>query len=176
MVCDRCIMVVEQTLRHHGIAFEEVALGYVTLKGDLSATDHQTLLPALQKVGFDIIDDKKAKITEKIKALLVDLIQNRDNDIKIKYSQYLADKLHLDYGYLSALFSASEQITIERFIIQTKISKVKEYLTTNQLALKEIAVRLGYSSVQALSNQFHKEMGMSPTDFKGSIRLQQNLH
>lgn len=173
MVCDRCIMVVEQTLRHHGIAFESVALGYVTLKNSLSSTDYQALLPALQHVGFDIIDDKKEATAERIKALLVDLIQNRDNEIKIKYSQYLADKMDLDYGYLSALFSASEHMTIERFIIQTKISKVKEYLNTNQLSLKEIAARLGYSSIQALSNQFHKEMGMSPTEFKSSIRLLQ---
>ena len=164
-------MMVEQTLCQLGIHYQQVALGYIKLSEQLSTSNQKLLFPALQKLGFDIIEDQKTKVVEKTKVLLIDLIQNRDNEIKIKYSQYLSDNLQLDYGYISSLFSASEHITIERFIIQTKINKVKNYLKENELSLKEIAAKLGYSSVQALSNQFHKETGISPTEFRAGIIL-----
>lgn len=166
MVCSRCVMMVEQRLHHLHIAFQSVGMGWAQLAEPLTPPQAAALVIELQKLGFDLVEDKKAIIVEKIKTLLIDLIQNKDNEIHIKYSQYLTDALHLDYGYLSALFSATTHMTIERYIILAKIERVKEYLKNYDLSLKEIAARLNYSSVQALSNQFHKVTDMSPSQFK----------
>jgi AraC-like DNA-binding protein len=43
---------------------------------------------------------------------------------------------------------------------------VKELIVYDELTLSEIAYRLGYSSVQHLSNQFKKVTGLSPSYFK----------
>ena len=67
---------------------------------------------------------------------------------------------------MSSLFSSTEGITIEKFIINHKIEKVKELLVYDELTLSEIAYNLGYSSVQHLSNQFKKITGLTPTYFK----------
>ncbi|MCD6598120.1 MAG: AraC family transcriptional regulator, partial [Bacteroidales bacterium] len=50
--------------------------------------------------------------------------------------------------------------------ILQRIEKVKELLIYDELTLSEIAYRTGYSSVQHLSNQFKKIIGMSPSAFK----------
>lgn len=70
------------------------------------------------------------------------------------------------YSYLSKLFTQVEGITIEQFFILQKIEKVKEWLVYNQQSLSEIAINLGYSSVQYLSSQFKKITGMTPGEFK----------
>lgn len=72
----------------------------------------------------------------------------------------------MDYQYLSSLFSATEGITIEKFIILQRIERVKELLIYNELTLSEIAWKLGYSSVQHLSSQFRKVIGLTPSEFK----------
>ena len=72
----------------------------------------------------------------------------------------------MDYSYLSNLFSTTENITIEKYIINKKIEKIKELIMYDELSLSEIADVLHYSSVQALSNQFKKVTGFSPAYYK----------
>ena len=78
----------------------------------------------------------------------------------------ISARLHQDYHYLSSLFSEIEQITIEQYIIQQKIERVKELLVYDELNLSEIAGQMGYSSVAHLSGQFKKVTGFTPSQFK----------
>jgi len=106
-------------------------------------------------------------VIENIKIAVIDLIHyKKENDRAINISKYLADKLGMSYQYLSTLFSSMEGITIEKYIINQKIEKVKELLIYDDLTLSEISYKLNYSSVQHLSNQFKKITGFTPTEFK----------
>jgi AraC-like DNA-binding protein len=78
----------------------------------------------------------------------------------------LSEQLNHEYTSLSKLFSSVEGITIEKFILKQKVEKVKELLFYDELTLTEIAFKMNYSSVAHLSNQFKKETGMTPSDFK----------
>ncbi len=70
---------------------------------------------------------------------------------------------------MSKLFSEKEGITIEQYFIFLKLEKVKELVTYNEHTLNEIASSLGYSSVQHLSYQFKRVLGISARAFKYSI-------
>ena len=83
----------------------------------------------------------------------------------------MADEAHLEYGYLSSLFSSMEGITLEQYIIRQKIERVKELLFYDELSLSEIADRLGYSSVGHLSGQFKKITGLTPSELKKSRNI-----
>jgi YesN/AraC family two-component response regulator len=67
---------------------------------------------------------------------------------------------------LSNLFSEVEGTTIEKYVINQKIEKVKELLVYDELTLSEIAYKMGYSNVAYLSSQFKKVTGLTPTYFK----------
>lgn len=168
MVCNRCIRVVREELGHAGFAVAAIALGEVTLTGGLAPGDKQRIAELLAKEGFELIDDRRRTIIERIKTLIIAKIHHGDPEEleRILFSQYLASAITMDYGYLSSLFSSVENITIEKFVILQKTERVKELLTYDQLTLAEIAWRLGYSSSQHLSNQFRKTTGMTPTEFK----------
>jgi AraC-like DNA-binding protein len=96
----------------------------------------------------------------------VELVHHQQEPLNINLSEYLSERLHYEYNYLSNLFSDTEGTTIEKYYISQKIEKVKELLIYDELTLSQIAYRMGYSSVAYLSSQFKKETGLTPTYFK----------
>ena len=58
------------------------------------------------------MNDTKSKTIEKIKSTLIDLIQNKNNNIKDNFSVFLKEKIQQDYSTLSNLFSQIEGISI----------------------------------------------------------------
>lgn len=104
---------------------------------------------------------------EQIKTEIINYVHyDRELEGNVNLSDHLAKVLKHDYSYLSSLFSAVEGTTIEKYVILQRIERVKELLVYDELTLSEIAWKMGYSSVQHLSNQFKKVIGMSPTAYK----------
>ncbi|GAB4024352.1 helix-turn-helix domain-containing protein [Spirosoma gilvum] len=174
MVCDRCKRVVREELEALGLTVGRVELGEVDV-GDLPPTlTLGDVRQALQHNGFDLVDDKKQSLVEHIKILLINEIQHLKNErlASENYSTFLERKLGYEYSYLSSLFSASEGHTLEKYIIALKIEKVKEWLRYDELTLSEIAWRLGYSSVQHLSNQFRQVVGQTPGQFRKATHVE----
>jgi AraC-like DNA-binding protein len=176
MVCNRCIMVVKQEMERQGLHPQKVSLGEVTLQEDgISEAAKEHLDVALKNLGFERIDDKKARIIEAIKSTVIQLIHHSDNaELKVNWSNLLSEELKYEYNYLSSLFSSVQGITIEQYIIRQKIEKVKEYLFYDELNLSEIADRLGYSSVAHLSSQFKKITGFTPSEMKKTRNIDKN--
>ena len=166
MVCDRCIMVVQNELEKLGLDAKNIKLGEVILSKEITSLEKENLSKTLEPLGFEVIDDKKGRIIEKIKNIIIDLVHHQDSDVKTNLSDVLSDKLHHDYNYLSNMFSEVEGTTIEKYFIAQKVEKVKELLVYDELSLSEIANRLNYSSVAYLSNQFKKVTGLTPSHFK----------
>ena len=113
-----------------------------------------------------LIDDKRSVLIGKIKNVIIEMIHHSDELIKINFSIFLSDKLNHDYTYLANLFSEVQGITIEHFIINHKIERIKELIIYDELNITEIANKMNYSSVSHLSNQFKKVTGLSPSHFK----------
>ncbi len=170
MVCGRCKMVVEDELLKFGLHPKNIELGEVEIEEELNSDKKNQLDTVLQSFGFEIIDDKKSRLIEKIKNSIVGLVHYPDEQLHTKFSEHISSKLHHDYSYLSNLFSEIEGTTIEKYFIAQKIEKVKELLKYDELSLSEIADKLGYSSVAYLSNQFKKQTGLTPTFYKTSGR------
>ncbi|NIG53473.1 AraC family transcriptional regulator [Chitinophaga sp. Cy-1792] len=167
MVCPRCIKVVTSILEDKGLTVKKMELGKATIAGKINADQLNELIPALQHEGFLLIDDKKQQLVAAIKSIIVDTVHYSDLDeLKENFSTLLSTRLQKDYHLLSSLFSELEGTTIEQYIIQQKIERVKELLRYNELSLSEISYQLGYSSVAHLSAQFKKVTGMTPSQFR----------
>lgn len=167
MVCDRCKTAVGSELNKLGLHVENIDLGEVDLSEDELSSEQLTLVRTrLEQIGFELIGDRKSRIVERIKIAIIELVHYQNDEDKIKHSEYLSQQLNLDYPLLSKTFSEEEGITIEQYIIQQKIEKVKELLSYDELTLSEIAWKQNYSSVAALSSQFKKVMGITPTAYK----------
>ena len=166
MVSLRCKMMVKEELKKIGLHFVIVDLGYVEILEDITPIQFQELKQNLALSGLELLDDKKAILIEKIKNVIVEMVHYTDELPKVNYSEYISEKLHHDYTYLSNVFSEVKGITIQQYIIMHKIERVKELLLYGEMNLTEISYILNYSSVAHLSNQFKKITGLSPTYFK----------
>ena len=166
MVCNRCIIAVKQELDKIKLKAASVALGEIILLNKPSDNKLAHLKTNLSALGFEVLDDNRKKLIEKIKNIVVEQVHYTDADNRHNFSEIISKELNKDYSYLSGLFSEVEAITIEKYIINQKIEKVKELLIYDELNLSEIAFKLGYSSVAHLSAQFKKVTGLTPTHFK----------
>ena len=166
MVSARCKTAVKEALKKHGLHFILVELGEVDIMENISDEERQLLKIALQELGFELMDDKRSVLIQKIKNVVIDMVHHSDDIIKIKFSEFLSGKLNHDYTYLANLFSEVQGTTIANFIIAHKIERIKELIIYDELSIKEIAWKMNYSSVAHLSNQFKKVTGLSPSHFK----------
>lgn len=166
MVCNRCIMVVEQLLKDLNLPAATVELGLVELEKEPAEKQRLLLKEGLQQLGFELLDDARKKLIEKLKTIVIEQVQHELDERKHNFSQILSSKLHKEYSYLSRLFSEVEGITIEKYIINQKIEKAKELLVYDEMSLSGIAFQLGYSSAAHLSAQFKKVTGLTPSHFK----------
>lgn len=166
MVSNRCKIAVKEELKKLGLHYIMVDLGEVEIMENLSDEARERVKTALFSVGFELMDDKRSVLIERIKNTVIEMIYDSNEIIKTKFSHYLSDKLNYNYTYLANLFSEVQGMTIEQFIISHKIEKIKELIIYGELSISEIAWKMNYSSVAHLSNQFKKIVGLPPSHFK----------
>lgn len=166
LACIRCKMGVKSELEKLGLHYSTVDLGEVDIKEDISPSQLNLFRTALKTSGLELMDDSKSILVEKIKTIIVEQVHYSEEQIKIKLSDYLTDKLHPNYKYLSNLFSEVKGTSIEKFYLSHKIEKVKELLVYDVLSLTEIAFKLHHSIVAHLSNQFKEITGLTLSHFK----------
>jgi AraC family transcriptional regulator len=167
MVCNRCVKSVAGILDEIGISYTTILMGEISLEFPLDENIREILSERLKSEGFELIDDKKSRIISKVKKIILEYVQHLDyNSRKILISEYLSEKLNMEYSGLSNLFSSVEGQTIENYLIAQKVERAKELIVYDEMTLSEIAFKLGYSSTAHLSNQFKKVTGLTPTHFK----------
>ncbi len=166
MLSIRCKMIVKEELKKLGLHFILLNLDEAEIMEIFTNGQREELKSALFKWGFELLDDKKAILLEKIKNVIVEKVHYADELPSVNFSDFISEKLHYDYTYLSNLFSEVQDTTIEHFIIAHKIERIKELIIYDKLNITEIAWKMNYDSVAHLSNQFKQTTGLSPTHFK----------
>ncbi len=166
MVSSRCKILVEREMKKLGFQRITVEMGEVEFEGDISDAKLQLFDSALKNLGLEILIDRKTRVIAEIKEAVYQLVYHTDDLPKPNYSDYISEKVNISYTTLSNIFSAKENITIEKYIIIRRMERVKELLIYTDLALSDIAFNMHFSSVAHLSNQFKKVTGMTPSFFR----------
>ena len=165
MVCDRCKMVLQNALKEHGFSIATIDLGEITFNSDVSS-QLEALRQLLEENGFELIEEAHEKLITTIKSELIKLLESDHRNQTI--SDHLSQNIGKDYSVLSKLFSAKEEITIEKYFIRLKIEKVKELIQMQNASFSEIAYQLDYTSSSHLARQFKSITGMSMTAYQKS--------
>jgi len=166
MVCNRCKKIVKTELDKIGVQYFSVELGEVNTKKNITSLQRSRLYAALQQSGFELIDDKKNVLIEKLKKTIIDLEHYSDEDLKTGFSDYISLSVNDNFISLNTLFAEIEGITIEKYIIKHKVDRVKELLVYDDLNLAEIAFKMHYSNTAQLSSQFKRITGLTPSHFR----------
>jgi YesN/AraC family two-component response regulator len=162
-----CRTILQEQLTKLGIAYDLQDLGEIQIAEVLSPDVLAALQQNLKRYGIDILNDQKSQLIQRIKNTIIEMI-NQDKLPASKISLYLAEKMNMNYSYISTLFSEYTHSSIENYIILQKIERAKKLLL-QEISLTEISYMLNYSSVAHLSGQFKKTTGLSPSVFKKII-------
>ncbi|MCK9311683.1 MAG: AraC family transcriptional regulator [Bacteroidales bacterium] len=166
MESDRCITMVKKELDRLGLNYKNVELGVVELNEQLADEQILQFEAAIRNIGFELLENKSKCLVEKIKVVVCQYINHPEELQKQNFSDYIRGKVNYDYTCLSNLFSSVEGITIEKYIIEQRIERVKELLANIELTISDISFKMQYSSLAHLSNQFKKVTGFTPSDFR----------
>lgn len=168
MACPRCLWAVESLLDNLGIEYKEVRIGEVITNQPIREIQKiEELKAALLQLGFELLEEKKTRMVERIKIFIAQWIQHENAELeKSRFSDYLVQKIGRDYGSLSTIFSELEHITIEKYMINQKIKRAKELVIFDELNFAQISYELGYSSPAHFSSQFKAITGYSPFQYK----------
>jgi len=179
MVSLRCKKVVQKELESAGIAYREIELGRVELAEQITQEQTALLKATLLECGLELIADRISILVESVKNTIIQMVHYEDELPKENFSYYLSQKLDYDYTYLSNVFSKVQGMSIQQYIINQRIEKVKLLLSYRELNLTEIAYQLEYSSVAHLSTQFKKVTGLSPREYtrntNGDRKMLENI-
>ncbi|RCX16030.1 YesN/AraC family two-component response regulator [Anaerobacterium chartisolvens] len=80
--------------------------------------------------------------------------------------QGIASRLDISYGYLSSVF---KQITGENFSVyftNIRMNHARRLILEGEYKIYEIADRVGYTSARYFTDQFRKQFGVSPSDYR----------
>jgi AraC family transcriptional regulator len=159
MVCSRCIKVLRSDLEAVGAVITEIKLGSVIISYDSKKINIDIIKSIIEGDEFEIITDKYISLAEETKHLILEFTTQEDKSINL--SDFLTEKLAINYSKISKNFSRVFGFTIEQYCISVKIEKVKEMIELGGLTFSEIAFILGYQNLGTLSKLFKHETGIS---------------
>ncbi len=170
MVCQRCISVVKDLVEKIGFQPVDVNLGEIIFPATTPAPDASVIAEKLKSSGFTVLEDKNEKLVKDIKQL-VEEVYNGDYNFpaRFRFSKLAKDRSGKNYDTISSVFSAIEKTTIEKYIINFRIRKIKELILSGNWSLSDISFSLGFSSVAHLSRQFKEVTGVNPSNYQASL-------
>ena len=80
----------------------------------------------------------------------------------------IARELHISEKYMYRLFLERFGMSVQSFLIKTRMEVGANLLKTSGMSVTEIALSVGYASLHAFSKAFSKYYGVSPSIYKKS--------
>lgn len=106
---------------------------------------------------------KKVKETDSIQKSISFMKGNLENKISL---DDIAGHVNYSGSHFSALFSERTSYSPMEYYNQLKIQRACSFLQFTDLKIKEIAFRLGYYDPFHFSKAFHKEMEITPKEYR----------
>jgi len=111
--------------------------------------------------------EPQQRLVAQIKEIIAHLLATEPAVLRSgHFSRQLSEQLQRRFAYLSDVFSATEGLSLEHFIIRQRVEAAQCLLREGTLPVGRVARELGYSNLGHLSRQFQRETGTSPTEYR----------
>lgn len=112
--------------------------------------------------------DKQEPIsTEKVHPVIFQVIQFIDREYASNINiQILSEQFAINGSYLSSLFKKEMNMNFGTYLTKVRMRKAVGLLKEGNYRVAEIAEKVGYQTASYFSEQFRKEFGCNPKDYK----------
>lgn len=101
--------------------------------------------------------------TAVVRQLVNHIESNLANKLSVKE---LAEMAELSRSHFTRAFQAAMGEPPQEFIIGRRLSRAREMLASDRLAIAEVAAATGFSSQAHLTTAFKKRLGVTPSDYR----------
>lgn len=178
MVCSKCILVVRELLVELGLVPLRVELGEVELLGTQQVIDWARLQQRLEAEGFALLDrlSPQQRLVVQIKEVIAELLRKEPAALRSgHFSRLLSERLQRRFAYLSDVFSDTEGVSLEQYVVGQRVEAARCLLRDGTLPVGRIATVLGFSNLGHLSRQFQRATGLSPSEYRRQCLLQASV-
>jgi AraC-like DNA-binding protein len=109
------------------------------------------------------IENQHTRIINMLNQARCQMRENLGESISL---EELVRNLGMGYSWFRRMFKKYEGISPKQYLIQLKVAKIKELLTTTDMSISEIADQVGIENKSQLSTFFKKHEGIKPSDFR----------
>ena len=81
----------------------------------------------------------------------------------------IAENLHFNPNYLMRVFKNKTEMSILEYIVKVRMEAAKKILKGTRLPVREISYMVGYTDCVYFTKVFHKEIGVTPTQFRKNL-------
>lgn len=92
--------------------------------------------------------------------------QHPDEDL---FRERLAGMVFMNPDYLDRLFRREKGMSVNKYVLGIRIRLAERLLSTTDLSISEISMRVGYSSMSNFSAMFKRNAGVTPFDFRQAL-------
>ena len=82
----------------------------------------------------------------------------------------IATHFNMSTSYFAHFFKQYAQKSVIEYINEIRITHAKNFLEKEETPISEIALRVGFSDVNYFSRKFKAITGMTPTEYKKSLK------
>ncbi len=144
--------------------------GLIALKNCTTNTSTLSEIEGL-KVLFSVLDSIKTEKVENrdIVSLALDYIEN--NYFRPLDISEIASQLGLSRAHFTTVFTKKVGEAPYNYLTKIRIKHAKQYLSSSTLSITEIAYSVGFSSIERFSEQFKKQVMLSPLAYRKSSSI-----
>ncbi|MBR1708036.1 MAG: response regulator [Clostridia bacterium] len=124
-------------------------------------SDLNGLLPS---VGIQNTKAPQVSICESVRLYIDQHFQEPDLSLVM-----LSEHFGINHCHLTSQFKKETGQSIYNYIIQKRMEKARELLTTTDMKIYEISEAVGYQDSQYFSKSFHRQFGQSVTSFRNPL-------
>lgn len=107
-----------------------------------------------------------------LNALLEYILNNPEADLRLKTA---AEKVFLNYSYLSSNFSDKLTIHYNQYIVSVKMARAAFLLLNEDMKIYEVSAAVSYQDTNYFTRQFKKIYGVSPSEYKADTNRNEAL-
>jgi AraC family transcriptional regulator len=78
----------------------------------------------------------------------------------------LADVAGMNYYYFSRLFKQSTGLSPHRYVLEQRIRRAQQFLSTSDMTILEASVRSGFADQGHFTKAFRRFVGVTPTEYR----------
>lgn len=168
MTSPRDILLVSQALELLGLRVKEIEIGAAAYINPGGGVHKDNIGKALEEMGFSLMDPEAKLFSEQVRSLVSVFIDNSlRHQQSLPFEAFLEEELKAPYLAICQRYQAITGQRLEVYLRRMKVERAKILLINSNFSQLEIAHKLGFSSVKALTRIFKEVTGQPLSVYSG---------